>query len=722
MFVILNLALGISPLFAQEPKQEQKSEPIIINGDTVEYSTTGKSVTVSGNAAVIYKGAKLTCRKMTMNTETKEGIAEGNVRLEEEKGVIEAERAIYNFNNKAGTLIKPIFRSNPYFGKAKEVDKINDAEFIAKSGYITTCDYDNPHYRLKSRKIHFFSGDKVQVRDMVMYTGAVPTMYLPRYNHSLKDPLMHVQLMPGTRKDWGAYMLSAWRYSLADDVNGRIYLDFREKMGVSEGFGLNYKTHKFGKGDYKYYYTQERNKGKELGSDLSTPREFERYLIRWRHMWDIGERTNVTAQYYKITDSKRAIYGSQYNFLKDYFFREYEKDTQPPSYILTHHSFSYSNLDVMLQKRANRWYDSGYLEKLPEITYSLPSVEIAESPFYFENSSSAANLNKKMTVHSTTPDVHVNRLDTTNKFSLPMKVSIMQFKPFVADRSTFYDKDINGSSIPPRTVFYTGADMSTKFYRVFNVKSNFLGLDVNGLRHIITPTAGYAYNHAPTIQDSRLRQLDGVDSIGSSNSASLELSNKLQTKRKNKTVDMLDFRTTSSYIFKPKSGDKRGSNLSDILFDLKLLPYSWMRIDADATYKHSGNRSDASYRRFSNANYDVNFDFGGGRSIGIGQRYQLKGGNEFTYSLDWRLNPLWKFSLYQRRNIGHDPSLKRGLREQQYGISRDLHCWIMDVTYRVKQGEGESIWLVFRLKAFPELEFGYDQTYHQPKPGSQSNQ
>jgi hypothetical protein len=71
--------------------------------------------------------------------------------------------------------------------------------------------------------------------------------------------------------------------------------------------------------------------------------------------------------------------------------------------------------------------------------------------------------------------------------------------------------------------------------------------------------------------------------------------------------------------------------------------------------------------------------------------------------------------------MGHDPTLKRGLREQEYTVSRDLHCWVWDITYNVKRGHGESIWFVFRLKAFPELEFEFNQSYHEPKPGSQSN-
>jgi hypothetical protein len=107
--------------------------------------------------------------------------------------------------------------------------------------------------------------------------------------------------------------------------------------------------------------------------------------------------------------------------------------------------------------------------------------------------------------------------------------------------------------------------------------------------------------------------------------------------------------------------------------------------------------------------------------LGIGQRYQRKGGNEITYSFQWRINPKWKFSVYNRYELGHDPTLKRGFKEQEYTVSRDLHCWDMDISLNNKKDDGTTLWLVFRLKAFPEGEFGFNQSYNKPESGSQSN-
>ena len=699
--------------FAQEKKTE---EPLIVNGDKVEYSMDGKEFTASGNAQVNYKGTKLTCERLTVNTETKDAKAIGNARLEEDRGVIEGQSIAYNFNTKKGIILDAGFRANPYFGTARKLDKISEEEFIAMRSYLTTCSYNRPHYRIKSGKIDFFYGDKVRLKDNIFYAGRIPLAYLPQYNHSLRDPLMHVQLMPGNSKDWGMFLLSAWRYNLTNNINGRIYLDYREKLGIAEGFGANYNTQQFGKGDFKYYYTQERDKSKDLSQeDVTIPKEFQRYFIRLRHKWDIDLGTNLTAEYFKIVDSKRVIHGSQYNILKDYFPKEYYNDAQPLSYILGHKMLGYGTLDVLMQKRVNRWYSQE--EKLPEIKYLLPNMKIGDTPFYFQNNSSYVNFNYKYAVPSpSSEDIAYNKYDTNNTLSLPTRIAFINLTPFVSNQETLQDKNTAyGSTL--NVNFSAGSDLSTKFYRLFNAKTNFLGLDINGLRHIITPTAGYSYTKASTMPAGKAR-FGGGTSIGSSG-VSLGLTNKLQTKRTGQeTVDLATLVVTSSYTIKPKTGEKRGSSLSDFLFDLDLLPYSWLRVNADAIYKHTDKYSE-NYRHFSNINYDINFDLGNERYFGLGQRYQRKGGNEITQSLNWRLNPKWRFALYQRRTMGHGPGT--GLREQEYTLSRDLHCWVVDFTYNVKRSEGESVWLVFRLKAFPELEFEFNQSYHAPKPGSQSN-
>ena len=316
LFSFIFILFSSITIYADEGKKII-NQPIIVNGDTVEYLTENKEVIATGNVFIIYKGTKLTCDKITVNTETKDSKAEGNVRLEDSSGVVEGTMITYNFQDKTGTIIDADFRSNPYFGKAKEMTKVSDAEFIVNHGHMSTCSYDHPHYRIQSEKVNFFTGDKIQTKRNTLYIAGIPVMYLPWFNRSLKDPMMHVQFMPGHSKDWGYYLLSAWRYNLTERINGRIYLDYRDKLGIAEGFGANYNSSPVGRGDFKFYYTHETDKDIPDGD----PNKFQRYFVRWRHQWDIAPRTNFTAEYYKIVDSKRALLGSEYNILKDFFPR-----------------------------------------------------------------------------------------------------------------------------------------------------------------------------------------------------------------------------------------------------------------------------------------------------------------------------------------------------------------------------------------------------------------
>ena len=160
-----------------------------------------------------------------------------------------------------------------------------------------------------------------------------------------------------------------------------------------------------------------------------------------------------------------------------------------------HHAFTHSSLDFIVQKRTNRWYEQ--LEKLPEVKYSLPNIQIGETPFYFENNTQAAHFNYKYPVPSSSVnDIRMDRFDMTNKVSLPMRAAFVHLTPWMMNRETFYDKNIYGSAILPRTVFYTGVDASTKFYHNFDVSSISSVWTLTGCATCHS-TVKYAYNHPP---------------------------------------------------------------------------------------------------------------------------------------------------------------------------------------------------------------------------------
>ncbi len=699
LFIILCI-LAIIPCFA-----ENINEPIIIDGDEVEYSAGAESVIAEGNVVVKFRGTLLNCDKIEVNTKTKDAQAVGNVHLQDERGVLEADNLNYNFQTKRGVLQDAKLRSTPYYFTGKSIKREGEEEYVSTDGHFSTCNYTDPHYRIRAKRVVIFPGDKIVAYSNSLRWLKIPFFYVPVYSHSLKDPFMKVQFKVGKKSTWGPYILSSWRTGINENATLRLYLDRRERLGTAEGFGLNYNAGVLGGGDFKAYYTQER----PSRLDEALNQEYQRYLLRLRHMCELDDRTRLALEYYRIKDERMEV-DPDAQFLSEYFYREYEKDIQPKSYLSLTHSFSNSNISMLVQKRTNRWYDDG-IEKLPEIFYDLPSYRIGQSRFYYKNQTKLSNLTKKYTAPSALDD-DVNRVDTYNQITVPGKLAFLDVAPNVGIRETFYSKDINGESFSPRTIFYTGVDVGTRFYRTYDAGNGFFGRGVEKIRHVIIPTIKYAYIHEPTVVPSKLQAFDELDTINGDNRFTLELENKLQTKIDENVVDLVIFRVTSDYIMYSKKDNlsRAQDRFTDFIFDLEFTPFSWLRMEADATYDH---RTDY----FETANFDSCIILGEGRTIGLGHRYERGENKELTGQLIWQINPKWILGIYERYQFGD--FLQQGFKEQEYTVSRDLHCATIEFAYNMrKQNDGtreESFWCRFNIKVFKESEFDYAQAYHVPK-------
>src|SRR3989338_4875490 len=110
--------------------------------------------------------------------------------------------------------------------------------------------------------------------------------------------------------------------------------------------------------------------------------------------------------------------------------------------------------------------------------------------------------------------------------------------------------------------------------------------------------------------------------------------------------------------------------------------------------------------------------------IGTSYRYEdVKSGRNGTLigELNCRLGPEWGVRAYERFNLFGG---KRKLEEQEYTLYKDLHCWVLELTYNIQgpydKPVDQTIWFVLRLKAFPDAAFGFKRQYSRPAPGSTS--
>lgn len=701
----------------QFKKQDFKStSQVEMQADQVSFSSSDNKAHAKGNVVVNSQDQHLFCDELQLDRVIQEVVAQGNVYLDTPQEQVIADGLTYNFDEGTGEFRNARVYIDPYQVKGQTIDKVSEDYMTMDEGYMTTCDLDEPHYRIGAHHMDIYQHDKAIIHGMKVYLGKVPVMYLPYYVQDLKNRPF-ITFIPGESKNFGLFLLTTARLQLNSHVKLNLHLDTRERTGVGEGFDIKYNTPNFGNGLFTAYYTDENkiasshlwNLYNSNGVKKGKTTHHERYRIIWRHRWQIDQNTDAVLQYYKIHDYDIVNNG----FLKQYFPRDYGQNAQTSNldtYLLLTRNMPHGTLTFDIDtSRVNRPLRG--IEKLPELKYVLNNEQIGKSGFYVKSVDTLSNLtwqNDPKTFNRKTL-----RFDTNNDLSHPFKVGFIQFNPHLGGENTYYTRtaDPTRNNIL-RGMFRGSLDMSTKFYRVWDYHTNFAGLNINGLRHVITPTVTYLYQAKPTFPGSRLTQFDPtIDNLEKIHQFQLGLENKLQTKRNGQIVDLLRALLTTNFGLKGTTG-KTGFSPYDLLVDFN--PTKWLTFQSSDEYDfHFGHVNSSSFEGVVHDN---------GWSFGLGTRYTREQGDQLTIDAQYRLNPKWAFKMYTSIPIvkASDGNITTA-REYEYVVTRDLHEWEMDVSLDQLQGHGTTFYILFRLKAFPDMKLNLVSTsLHNSSPGAQA--
>ncbi|MGB3242477.1 MAG: LptA/OstA family protein, partial [Candidatus Omnitrophota bacterium] len=170
--IIFALTCVLGTAFAAPDEEVLKlkpGQPIVVDGDKVEYFEEENRIVAEGNVSITYGDIKLTCDRIEVNTKSQQALCQGNVRIDQPEGVMTGDRIRYDFIRKEGEIIGGEVKAFPWFGRAEETGKVAKNEYLLRNGWITTCDLDMPHYRIKAGEIRVFPDEKVIAKNVVFY-------------------------------------------------------------------------------------------------------------------------------------------------------------------------------------------------------------------------------------------------------------------------------------------------------------------------------------------------------------------------------------------------------------------------------------------------------------------------------------------------------------------------------------------------------------------------
>ena len=706
-FVIL-LTLLLAPLSAFS---EADKMPVVIDGDEITYLQQEGKVVAKGNVIVKSGDSELSCQEAVYDADSNIAHIKGDVKITKGKSILYGQDVIYNFNTQNAEMVDIKLKDPPVYGEAETGDKIGQEKYVLKKAYITTCDLEKPHYRLTAKTVTVYPEDKIVARSMVLKVGTTPIFYFPSFVQSLKDKAFKVELIPGKDKEWGLFLLSRWRYNLNSENRGKIHIDTYEDRGYGFGVTHKFESEKFGDALINYYTISDtfyklesREKLGEMypGRDNLDPKRLEddRYKVQFAHQWEPIPKLSITSEFNKFSD--------QY-FMEDFFEREYEISPNTKSYNLIQYGLSNSSLSLRTQARANRFYDE--TEYLPQLEYNFFKQNLGFTNFYFESDSSTGLL-KNRTANTQVYD-KTFRAYSHNILSYINKIKWLSINPYVGSYSAFYSRNSFYDYDVWREAPEAGMTMSVKLYKNFNNANwNVFGEEIDQMRHILRPEISYGYIHDPTVSNSNLVQFDEDDSIVRGESIIFKLENKIQARNKERTWDFIYFSPAVNYTINPEGSFSRFNTISG---NFEIYPKDGISLTSNTLFN-------VLTRRISSFNVDITFR---GKekvielgeevekekySFSYGHRYARQSSTQGTLELNYQLTPKLKFRGYTRceYNTGD-------FQTQQYSIRADLHCWWMDFGLDINKhqlgGKDLGFWVMFTLKAFPDINAGFDQTY-----------
>lgn len=712
IFIFMLCCFALGNLYAAQDESVKKTvlsqeKPIEAVADSLEYVRGKKKIIAKGNVVVSYKNMRLIADYAEINTETKVAVAKGHVTVfQGPNKTLSGDTCVYNFENQTGSFPKGRAFSYPWYAFGQEINQVSKDKIVIEEGSISTCDRPDPHYTVHAKKVLFYPDDKIIAYNITVKILGKTVFWWPYLIVPIDVEDWPFQITPGYSSEYGWYVLTSKGITLTKNIKGRAHLDYRSKKGVGGGVDLHYDYGRFGSGEIKAYATQDDDKPDPTKDKPFEDREDEsRGRFTLKHRTDFGDYTNLIVYWNELSDEY---------FLQDFFEREFRKEVQPRSFVLFTRNTENYGLYAEFRKRTNRFYT--VLERLPEIRFDWNKKRLFNTNIYYESKTSFAVFNEKFARSALDHDVV--RFDTFHEFSYPKRIKFLEFVPFINFRETYYSKNAFGKEHLTRFAYGQGIDVSTRFYKIWDDEGKFLGMDFNGVRHVLEPSIRYNSIREVSFSPSTLQHFDEIDEIDDLDQITFGIENRIQTKRmvggRMQRIDVISYNTYLLYEFNEETIG--GSKVTTLRQEIELRPYDWLAMEASADY-------DVDSDQFTSAEFDLVLEKEP-LNLMVSHRFinddshLYSGSCQLAFDIEYKINELWKVGGFAL--IEFDDSQ---IEEWEIRAVRNLHCWELLFGYNVRKSEREStnktFFVELTLKAFPKypLKSGNRASFARPRIG-----
>jgi LPS-assembly protein len=665
-------AAAISPLNKTEPL------PVSVEAEKLSFDPATGNYLADGEVFLQRGDWSLFSDHLQWNPDSDNASGEGQVRLIDEEGnTLSAQSFDMNLESGEGRLYEgsAFFKESNFHLEAKEMHRLDEANFTADEARFTTCDGEIPAWSFRASKVNVTLNDYARAKNVFFYLKDLPVLYFPYLIYPVSDRKTGF-LIPryGYSDKRGVEILQPFYWAISRSTDATFHLDYLSRLGLGKGIEYRYITPNDTKGEFSLYHVT----GLDQGTDHTA--------FSWQHDG-------------LLPGGVRLVADVNYVDKKDYFddfgqdAEEYNKETVE-SVVFAQRNWDKLNLGAQVKyiKDLQKSTDD-VVQRLPEARLSLIRKRFGNTPIFYGFDSSYNHFWRR---EGETGDRMRLRpyLATVLK---PAGLAELETEVGVTQRLYWTSEQDADDTLPDFRVA-----LSNRFSRIYDVD----GESVTKIRHILQPEISYAY--IPSEDQDDFPQFDYLDDIEMENRLSYALINRL-TARIDKPGqeplyhEFLYFRLGQDFDLHEARRDRDTGEdpvrpFSAIRAEMILRPTTWSYLDVKATYDMNPEREAFDAVRFRTGVTDQRGD-----SIGVGysfrdEDYEYLHGNISLAVLD----PL--FLIYQGR---YDLQDQGNDLEHVLKAEWRFQCWSLFLTFRDRvddDGDREKeVMVSFSLKGLGNM-------------------
>jgi lipopolysaccharide assembly outer membrane protein LptD (OstA) len=674
-----------------DPDHPDRFVWVFLNG--VEVSQPGRRIIGDTLVAVLLTGdesgqdAPAPAEGMLVpGTHLLELYIDGNVRVEEGEEQITGASA-FHLDNATGvaTVVEGELRTSirggePLAARFALLKRLQDGSVLMDELTYTTCDFEHPHWHIKSpyaRLIPTDAGRILSTGGNTVKVGAVPVLWLPGLDMNVDEGgLMLVGVHVGQSSRFGTEIETRWRADGTELVSGLMSVFGYDTPVTAEwNLGIDSYSRRGLFLEPELSYETEDSRGRLLTAyindkadtdDLEVPiTDDTRGRVDLEHRTRIGEHGVLDIEVSRQSDR---------NFLNEYYEREFKDDKPQETYVSYRHVVDNQALTVLGSTRLND-FDT-QVEYQPEVVGRQLGVELFDGAFLTakEYISNARLLPDDET---SDPSVRNTRMGVDTTLVVPLDLPNGDRIDLVTElgATAFEDSVSDGSTT--RTAAGVGVNWSRTYTGVGDTQSDTWNLD--GLRRIVQPRLSYFDRFNVSRTPAELLQIDEIETLSEETVFSLGVRDRIQTHQDGHVVTILD--TDISLPFYPNDRrDNEGKEWGLLLLDTRWKPGAnvpglrqselYWRTEFDAQDQHYAE----SFASWSTV-------LSGGNRLTLSNDKVFHEFDYRTLALEWGLNPKWSMAVYLQQDTLNDETVRSGILLRQYA-----HCWFIDVELSTRRG------------------------------------